>query len=90
MNSTNFFALAQWVMIHGYAFMFTGMFVEGPLITAAASFGAALGYFNLTIVAILSLLGDILADLMHFCKRRGYSFDEILARARGYFEEEIA
>lgn len=66
MTGSAFFSLASWITAHGYIFMFGGMFLEGPLITAAASFGAALGYFNLPLIIALSTLADISADLVYY------------------------
>jgi hypothetical protein len=33
-------------------------------------------------------LGDLLADLMHWCDRHGYDFELALDRARGHYEAE--
>ena len=60
-----------WVIVHGYPLMFLAMLIEGPIVTAAASFGAAFGYFNIFIVFILSILGDVMADLIYYAI--GYS-----------------
>lgn len=32
---------------------------------------------------------DIIADLIHYCNQKGITFEEELAAARGYVEEEI-
>lgn len=32
---------------------------------------------------------DLLADLMHFCRREGFDFDYCLQSARMHFEEEV-
>ena len=56
----------QWVLAHGYWLMFLAMLVEGPIITAAASFAVALGYFNIAYVFGLSLLGDLVADVIYY------------------------
>jgi len=34
-------------------------------------------------------IGDILADLLHYCQVKGYHFDHILEAARDSFEEEL-
>lgn len=61
-----FSAAFGWVIAHGYPLMFLAMLVEGPVVTAAASFAAAFGYFNIFIVFILSILGDVTADLIYY------------------------
>lgn len=52
--------------MHGYLVMFIAMFVEGPIVTAAAAFAAALGFFNLWIVFVLAVAGDLFADLVYY------------------------
>jgi hypothetical protein len=34
-------------------------------------------------------LSDLLADLMHWCDRNGFNFDDELFRARNHYESEI-
>ncbi len=62
----SFDGAVAWVKTAGYLAMFIAMLFEGPVITAAAAFGAALGYFNVWIVLVLSILGDIVADLVYY------------------------
>lgn len=50
----------------GYAVLFIALIIEGALVTAAASFAAALGYFNIWIVFILAVLGDVIADAGYY------------------------
>lgn|SRR3989344_9630937 len=61
-NFTSFNGTLEWVIAGGYMLMFVGMLAEGAIIAAAASFAAALGYFNIWIVFILAMLGDLVAD----------------------------
>jgi len=48
----------------GYPTMFFLMIVEGPIATLLAAFAASLGFFNIFIVFILSMAGDIIGDVM--------------------------
>ncbi len=57
---------AQWAINHGYTLMFIAMLVEGPAVTAAGAFAAALGYFNLWIVFLLSILGNLIPDVVYY------------------------
>ena len=66
LNITNFAGAFQWVIEHGYILMFFAMLIEGPIVTVAAAFAAALGYFDVFIVFILSFLGDIVADVIYY------------------------
>jgi membrane protein DedA with SNARE-associated domain len=63
---TSFSAAFEWVIAHGYWLMFIAMLIEGPVVTAAASFAVVFGYFNIFIILILSLLGDIVADVIYY------------------------
>jgi len=51
---------------NGYLLLFLGMIIEGPVITTTFSFAASLGYFNIFIILLLSILGDVLGDFLHF------------------------
>ena len=63
---TNFQQVFQFVLAHGYLVMFLIMCAEGPTVTAAATFAATLGYFNPFIVFTLSILGDVLPDIVFY------------------------
>ena len=63
---TNFQQVLSWVLTHGYFFLFLVMCVEGPITTAAAGFGAALGYFNPWAILVLSILGDLVPDAIYY------------------------
>ncbi|MCX6762262.1 MAG: DedA family protein [Candidatus Moranbacteria bacterium] len=47
----------------GYPLMFVLMFFEGPFATMIAAFLASQGYFNVGIVFLLSVFGDVLGDI---------------------------
>ena len=63
---TNFQQVFQFVLSHGYVFMFLLMCVEGPTVTAAATFALTLGIFNPFVIFVLSVLGDVLPDSIYF------------------------
>ena len=48
----------------GYPAMLALMIVEGPIATILAAFAASLGFFNVFVVLILSMLGDIIGDII--------------------------
>ena len=62
----SFVELVQWVISHGYFLFFIVAFFEGPLITAAAGVAAALGYYSFPLIIIISVLGDLTADLVYY------------------------
>lgn len=66
MDSSTFSNLIHWVITHGYFLFFIAAFLEGPLITAAAGVAAALGYYNISIIILLSVLADLSADIVYY------------------------
>ncbi len=59
--------LLRWVSSgYGYVLMFLAMLVEGPAVTALGAFGAILGYFDLRVVFLLSVLGNLVPDLVYY------------------------
>jgi membrane protein DedA with SNARE-associated domain len=56
----------QWIIQNGYLLMFLIMLAEGPVVTAAGAFVAALGFFNIWVVLVLSLLGNLIPDILYY------------------------
>jgi membrane protein DedA with SNARE-associated domain len=61
-----FQATVQWVLQHGYPLLFIVMLIEGPVVTAAGAFAAALHYMNVWIVLLLSILANFIPDLVYY------------------------
>lgn len=57
---------------YGYAIMLPLMIIEGPVVTIIAAMLASLGAFNVFIVLLLSILGDIGGDVILY--GLGYKF----------------
>ncbi|HZZ99221.1 MAG TPA: VTT domain-containing protein [Candidatus Paceibacterota bacterium] len=66
LHASNFLAVTQWVVHHGYWVMLIAMFVEGPVVTAAAAFAVTLGYFDIWAVFVISILGDLIPDVVYY------------------------
>jgi membrane protein DedA with SNARE-associated domain len=73
----NFQQAFSWVSSHGYAVIFLAMCIEGPVITAAAGFAAALGFFNPFIILTISILGDLIPDSTYYFLGRKSRFKRI-------------
>ncbi|HZA22760.1 MAG TPA: hypothetical protein VFA32_09195, partial [Dehalococcoidia bacterium] len=58
--------ILHWIIQHGYLIMFLLMLVEGPVVTASAALGAALGYFDVYLVFGISFLANFLEDFVYF------------------------
>lgn len=58
--------ILDWIVQHGYIFMFLIMLFEGPVVTASGALGAALGFFNVSIVFGLSILAGFLPDVIYY------------------------
>jgi len=65
-NITDFGNIFDWVIAHGYFFIFLVMCAEGPFVTAAAGFASALGYFNPWFIFLLSIAGDLIPDSIYY------------------------
>lgn len=63
---STFASALSFTEVHGYVLIFLIMVIEGPIITTAAAFAASLGYFNIFIIFLLSLLGDLTGDGIHY------------------------
>ena len=58
--------LLAFLQTHGYWIMFFIMIVEGPIVTYVAAFASSLGIFNIYLVLLLSILGNIAGDAFLF------------------------
>ncbi len=50
----------------GYIALFAVILIEGPAITAIGAFAARLGYFDGRIVFLLSILGNLIPDIVYY------------------------
>lgn len=66
MDFTDFSGILEYLTLHGYAIMFIAMLIDGPSVTAVAAFASSLGYFSLSAVFALSLLGELVADALYY------------------------
>jgi len=51
---------------NGYPMIFLIMIFEGPLITYVAAFASSLGFFNVSLILLLSILGNIIPDIIWY------------------------
>lgn len=66
MDTSNFAYLVPWVIAHGYLIFFVAALIEGPLVTAAAGVAAALGYYNIYLIILLAVAGDVGGDFLYY------------------------
>ncbi len=64
MDFSNFSIVLKWATAHGYLLLFLVTLIEGPSITAAGAFAAKLGYFNIYIIFLISILGNLIPDVV--------------------------
>jgi len=68
-----------------YLILYILMIIEGPIVNAAASFAASLGYLNLFIIWIIAFLADLTADIFYYSiGRLGNHF--ILEKYENFFK----
>ena len=58
--------ILNFIQTHGYFLMFLIMIIDGPIITYVSAFVASLGIFNIYLVFILSVLGNVIGDLIYY------------------------
>jgi membrane-associated protein len=61
-----FAALFSIIQLHGYWIMFLLVIVEGPITTAAGAFASSMGLFDAYMVFIVSVLGNLVGDIVHY------------------------
>ncbi|KKP64926.1 MAG: hypothetical protein UR62_C0003G0005 [Candidatus Nomurabacteria bacterium GW2011_GWF2_35_12] len=66
MLALTFTDLVSWIIAHGYFIFFFTALVEGPLVTTAAGVAAALGYYNIIIIVLIAIAGDLTADVIYY------------------------
>lgn len=83
--------LTQFLSDYGYWIMLPLMAIEGPIVTILASFMATLGTFNIFIVFILSVAGDMLGDILLYWAGRlwGMSFVSHVGKYIGITESLV-
>ena len=79
----SFAGTVQWVLQHGYPLLFIVMLIEGPVVTAAGAFAAALHYMNVWIVLLLSILANLIPDLVYYAM--GYWGRETFINKYGHY-----
>jgi membrane protein DedA with SNARE-associated domain len=65
-KSIPFEMMVSLVSTYGYFAIFLAMVAEGPVVTTAAAFAAGTGIFNIYVILLLSILGDVTADILFF------------------------
>jgi membrane protein DedA with SNARE-associated domain len=73
----------QFLSHYGYWIMFPLMIIEGPVITIVASMLVRLGAFNIFIVFVLSVAGDMIGDIILYWL--GYFFGMAFVRKVGKY-----
>ncbi len=67
MDQTSLAEIQKWLSSgYGYGLIFLAMLIEGPVVTAAGAFASFLGYFNLWLIFILSVLGNLIPDVAYY------------------------
>ena len=59
-------ALVPWIIANGYFIFFLAAVIEGTLVTIAAGVAAGLGYYSIVIIILISIAGDLIADVLWY------------------------
>ncbi len=81
----------QFLSQYGYWIIFPLMYIEGPIVTIFASILASIGIFNIWIIWLMSVFGDLLADIMWYKigEYWGLSFAQKIGKYIGITKERI-
>lgn len=81
----------QFLSHYGYAIMLPLMIIEGPVATLAAAIMASLGAFNVFVILILSILGDMIGDVILYGlgKKYGLGFVRHVGKHIGITEKLV-
>ncbi len=75
MDSNTLNNTTQFLLAHGYLILFIFSCLEGSVVSVAAGILSSLGYFNIFIVLIISILGDYVPDIIYYMVgNHGYNF----------------
>ncbi|MFA6514944.1 MAG: VTT domain-containing protein [Candidatus Paceibacterota bacterium] len=66
MPDLNLASLVPWIIAHGYFLFFVTAVIEGTLVTVAAGVAAGLGYYNIFIIILIAIIGDLTADIVYY------------------------
>lgn len=77
--------IMQFLSDYGYWIVLPLMILEGPIVTLIAAFMASIGIFGVVPVLILSILGDVLGDILFyfFGRKYGMTFVERFGKYLG-------
>jgi len=81
--------ILNYIKTIGYPTMLFLMIVEGPIATILGAFAASLKFFNAFIVLFLSILGDVLGDMLLY-SLGFYGGLKMLNRAQGFLKIKSA
>ncbi|HFC77026.1 MAG TPA: DedA family protein [Candidatus Moranbacteria bacterium] len=81
----------QFLSSYGYWIIFPLMFIEGPTTTVFAGILSSLGAFNVWIVLIIAIIGDVLGDvgLYWIGKKWGFGFVRKIGKYIGITEKKV-
>ncbi len=83
--------IIQFLTDYGYWILLPLMIIEGPIVTLIAAFMASMGIFNIYTVLFLSVLGDMLGDIIFYGVGRwqGMLFVRKIGKYIGITEELV-
>lgn len=83
--------IIQFLTDYGYWILLPLMIIEGPIVTLIAAFMASMGIFNIYTVFFLSVLGDMLGDIIFYGVGRwqGMLFVRKIGKYIGITEELV-
>lgn len=83
--------IIQFLTDYGYWITLPLMIIEGPIVTIVATFMATQGIFNVWVVLVLSIIGDIAGDVLLYWMGRiwGMTFVQKIGKYMGITEKLV-
>ncbi len=76
--------MENFLLTYGYIIFLPLSIIEGPIVTIVGAFLASQGIFNVIVIYILALLGDMIGDVLYYTIGR-YGGERLLRRYGRFF-----
>jgi len=83
MLSLSLTTLVPWIIDHGYFIFYLISIVEGTFTTVAAGVTTGFGYYNIYLIILIAIAGDLTADIIYYII--GYKSRNMLLERYGHY-----
>jgi membrane-associated protein len=76
------------LQMNSYIFLFALMVIEGPIITTISAYAASLGIFNVWVILLLSIFGNLIPDIFFYLLGRFGRTTKVESIIKRYFSHK--